>query len=192
MPKQKDIQHSILIVSASEKFNDIVKRPLRSFHRIDAAKSTAAARRMLLEQEYHIVAVNAPLPDESGEEFVLDIVEDSNTLVCIVVPQDSYRDVWENVSGQGVFVVSKPFPHGHLDKVLGFLIATRERIGKLEQQNRALQEKLEEARLVNRAKLLLMEKRNMTESEAHRYIGKQAMDRGASRMRIAQILLDEL
>ncbi len=192
MPKQRDIQHSILIVSASEKFNEIVKRSLKQFLTVDIVKSAAAARRLFLEREYHIVAVNVPLPDESGEEFALDIAEQSNTAVCVVVPQELYQDVWEHASDQGVFVVARPFPHGHLDKVIRFLTSTRDRMYRLEQQNRSLQEKMEELRIVNRAKLLLMEKRQMSENDAHRYIGKQAMDFGVSRKRIAEQLIEEM
>ena len=49
---------------------------------------------------------------------------------------------------------------------------------------------MEEIRLVNRAKWLLIEKENMTEPEAHRYIEKQAMDHCVSRKAIAQQLIE--
>ena len=51
---------------------------------------------------------------------------------------------------------------------------------------------MEELRIVSRAKLLLMEKRHMTEDEAHRLIGKQAMDKGLTRRQAAEKILDEL
>jgi response regulator NasT len=51
---------------------------------------------------------------------------------------------------------------------------------------------MEELRLVSKAKVLLVEKKKMTEDEAHRLIGKQAMDQGISRRRAAQRLLDDL
>ena len=54
------------------------------------------------------------------------------------------------------------------------------------------EEKLEELKIVNQAKFLLIEKKHMTEDEAHRYIGKQAMDGGISRGRAAQRILDDL
>ncbi len=41
-------------------------------------------------------------------------------------------------------------------------------------------------------KCLLIEKKRMTEAEAHRFIGKQAMDQGLSRRRAAMRLLEEL
>ena len=63
---------------------------------------------------------------------------------------------------------------------------------KLETKTLSVEEKMEEIRLVSRAKLLLVEKKNMTEDEAHRYIGKEAMDHGVSRKKIAEALLKEL
>ncbi|MBS7337493.1 MAG: ANTAR domain-containing protein [Thermoguttaceae bacterium] len=41
-------------------------------------------------------------------------------------------------------------------------------------------------RIVNHAKLLLIEQLKMTEAEAHRYIEKQAMDRCVTRRVIAE------
>ena len=53
-----------------------------------------------------------------------------------------------------------------------------------------MEEKMEEIRLVNRAKLLLMEHMKMSEPEAHRYIEKQAMDRCISKATVAQNIIN--
>ena len=45
--------------------------------------------------------------------------------------------------------------------------------------------KMQEIRQVNRAKWLLIENLKMTETDAHHYIEKQAMDRCVSRREIA-------
>ena len=47
-------------------------------------------------------------------------------------------------------------------------------------------------RLVNRAKCLLIERKAMTEQEAHRWIEKQAMDRCVSRKVIAEQILQTI
>ena len=44
---------------------------------------------------------------------------------------------------------------------------------------------MEEIRLVNRAKWILIEQLKMTEAEAHRFIEKQAMDRCSAKREIA-------
>lgn len=47
----------------------------------------------------------------------------------------------------------------------------------------------EEAALINEAKQLLMERNNMTEEEAHRYIQKTSMDNGTGMVETAQMIL---
>ena len=65
------------------------------------------------------------------------------------------------------------------------------RLRKLEQKNILLEEKMKELKIVGKAKGILIEKKGMTEKEAHRYIGKMAMDNGVSRKHIAEDIIDE-
>ena len=66
----------------------------------------------------------------------------------------------------------------------------RPKVGQMVNDTRkAIEEKMEEIRLVNRAKWLLIEELNMTEQEAHRYIEKQAMDRCVTKRAVAEQIL---
>jgi response regulator NasT len=49
---------------------------------------------------------------------------------------------------------------------------------------------MEEIRIVNRAKWLLINERKMAEPEAHRYIEKQAMDRCIPKGDVAREIID--
>ncbi len=49
---------------------------------------------------------------------------------------------------------------------------------------------VEEIRLVNRAKLILIKMRGMTEGEAHRLIVRSAMDRCVRKRQVAQEIVD--
>ena len=51
---------------------------------------------------------------------------------------------------------------------------------------------MEELRLISRVKITLVEKKHMTEDEAHKYIGKFAMDNGLSRKRAAEYIMNEM
>ena len=53
-----------------------------------------------------------------------------------------------------------------------------------------LQKKIEEIRLVDRAKCALIQYLNMTEATAHRYIEKQAMDTRRTKSAIAKDILN--
>lgn len=184
--------HSILIVSASEQFDAIVKRSLKGFTTINFVKSGSLARRSVMEKEYDIIVVNSPLPDETGIDLALDTAEKSRASILLVVPKEIYEDVLERVTDLGVLVLPKPFPKGRVDKAVRFLAAIQKKSLKLEKKVLSIEEKMEELRLVSRAKILLVEKKNMSEDEAHRYIGKAAMDNGLSRKRIAEKILEDI
>ena len=50
---------------------------------------------------------------------------------------------------------------------------------------------MQEIRLVNQAKLILITDKGMSEDEAHKYISKQAMDKCVSKGDIAKEILDK-
>ena len=191
MPKLEDCSHSALIISASDQFNIVAKKSLRRFITIDIKKSGALGRRAILERDYDLIIINGPLSDENGIELSLDIAEKSNGAVLLVVPQDNYEDILDRVTDQCVLVITKPSPEGRLDKAIRLLTAIRNKQYVLENKAAAIQEKLDELRIVSKAKIVLVEKKHMSEDDAHRYIGKLAMNNGVSRKYAAERILDE-
>ncbi|MCR5735000.1 MAG: ANTAR domain-containing protein [Lachnospiraceae bacterium] len=192
MSKKDDIYHSVLIVSASEKFDQIVKRSLAGYITVDTKKSAALARRCILERYYDLVVINSPLPDETGEDFAMFVTENCNASVLMVIPQDVLEETLMHVTDNGVLLIPKPTPPGRIDKGVRYLLAIQNKMHLLENKARQAEEKLEEMRMVNKVKFLLIEKKHMTEDEAHRYIGKLAMDNGISRGSAARSILDEM
>jgi response regulator NasT len=194
MPRKDDIQHSILIVSTSEQFDTVVKRslPEGNFMTVDYLRSASSARRNILERFYDIVVINTPLVDENGVELAIDIAEDTNISVLVVTSSDIYGDVLDRVTDSGVLAIQKPFPRGLLNKSIRYLVSTQNRIQALSKEISKAKDKLEEIRVISRAKVMLVEKKNMTEDEAHKFIGNQAMNDGVSRKRAAERIMDDL
>nr|MCR4586736.1 ANTAR domain-containing protein [Lachnospiraceae bacterium] len=186
MPKLEEYSHSALIISASDRFDSLAKKSLKGFITIDIKKSGALGRRAILERDYDLVIINAPLSDENGIELSLDIAEKNNGVVLLVVPQDNYEDILDRVTDQCVLVITKPVPEGRLDKAIRFQTAVRNKQYMLEKKAASIQEKLDELRIVSKAKLILVEKKHMSEDDAHRYIGKLAMNNGVSRKYAAE------
>ena len=60
---------------------------------------------------------------------------------------------------------------------------------RAEDEKAALSAKIEELRLINRAKCVLIDQLRMSEADAHHYIEKQAMDRCISRRAMAEKIL---
>lgn len=183
--------YSILLVSSSDKFNSSLL-PLLSENRyspVTVASDVTTARRFLAEHRFDIVIINSPLTDDFGTRLALDICENSATGVMLLVKAEHYPDINSRVSPFGVFTVSKPTTTQMINQSLLLLCATRERLRRMEQKAASIEEKMEEIRIVNRAKWLLIEQLKMTESEAHRYIEKQAMDRCISKRSVAESII---
>ena len=192
MPVNEGIGRSVLIVSTSERFDMLVKRSVRGFETIDIRRSTAIARRCVLERDYDLIVINCPMPDEMGVEFALDVSEKSGTSLLLVVPAEIYNDVLEEVTDHGILAISKPVPPGRIDQAIRYLISVQNKMHRLIQKSRKLEDKMEELRIVSRAKILLVQKKNMTEDEAHSFIGRQAMNNGTSRRAIAERILEDM
>ncbi len=183
--------YSILLVSSSDKFNSSLL-PLLSENRyspVTVASDVTTARRFLAEHRFDIVIINSPLTDDFGTRLALDICENSATGVMLLVKAEHYPDINSRVSPFGVFTVSKPTTTQMINQSLLLLCATRERLRRMEQKAASIEEKMEEIRIVNRAKWLLIEQLKMTEGEAHRYIEKQAMDRCISKRSVAESII---
>lgn len=184
-------RYSVLLVSSSPKFNEsmLALLPESRFYPVAAVSDVSSARRRLLESKYDIVIINAPLPDDFGTRLALCICENSGAGVLLFVKAEHYPDINGRVSPFGVLVLPKPATSQAVSQSLQLLCGTRERLRRMEQKTASIEEKMEEIRIINRAKLLLMEQLKMTEKEAHRFIEKQAMDRCVTRITIAQSIL---
>lgn len=184
-------RYSVLLVSSSPKFNEsmLALLPESRFYPVTAVSDVSSARRRLLENKYDIVIINAPLPDDFGTRLALCICENSGAGVLLLVKAEHYPDINGRVSPFGVLVLPKPASSQTVSQSLQLLCGTRERLRRMEQKTASIEEKMEEIRIINRAKLLLMEQLKMTEKEAHRFIEKQAMDRCVTRITIAQSIL---
>ena len=183
--------YAVLIVSAAEKFisTTMTLLPMTDYYPVDTAKSVGAARRALLERSYDIVIVNAPLPDDFGMQLAIDVCNDSAAGALLLVKSELYDDVYARVVEFGVLTLSKPTSQSVMTQSLRTLCAMRERMRRAEEKQASVEEKIEEIRLINHAKWLLIQCLSMTEADAHRYIEKQAMDTRRSKRAVAENII---
>ena len=184
-------RYRVLLVSSSEKITASLTAllPESLFSPVTVKTDVSGARRFLAENAVDIVIISAPLPDDFGTRLALDICADSTAGVLLLVKAEQYPDINARVSPFGILTLSRPTAPQLFSQSLLLLCGTRERLRRMEQKTASLEEKMEEIRLVNRAKWLLIEQLKMTENEAHRYIEKQAMDRCVTRRVIAENIL---
>ena len=183
--------YSVLIVTASDSFTNSVMPllPVTDYWPVTTARSVGEARRRIAEKDFDIVLINAPLPDDFGMRLAIDICTNSGAGVLLMVKNDLFNDIYAKVVSYGVITLSKPTNLQMVAQNLRILCATRERMRQMQARQATVEEKIEEIRLVNRAKWLLIECLSMTEPEAHRYIEKQSMDERISKREVAENII---
>lgn len=181
----------VLIVSGTEKSQQLLTELFAAAPRpaLTLAASGAAARRLLLETDFDLVLVNTPLPDEYGHEFAV-LAARGRAGVILITRAENEDELAARVEDYGVFVLPRPLSRAAFFQSLKLMRAVRRRVEGLLDENRRLRDKIEELRIVERAKCVLIEHLSFTEEQAHRYIEKQAMDRRSTRRAIAEGILN--
>lgn len=187
----KEYTYSVLIVSSSEKFyrQILPMLPENEFDPKVFVQNSDEARRLLSDRAFDIVLINAPLTDDFGSKLASDIAADSKSGVLMFVKNDIYEEVTAKVIDSGVFTLSKPAASSTVSQVLNIMYAMQERFKMLGKKTVSLEEKMEEIRIVNRAKWILIKNVNLSEDEAHRLIEKQSMDQRKSKREIAESII---
>ncbi len=180
-----------LIVSAVLKASDFIKQQLQEFSidRIVVTTSVSEARRKLSEQDFDIVIINSPLKDETGERLSKDIASKYRSQVVLLVNADYYDEVSLAVEDFGVITVSKPINRNMFWFSLKLAKASFNRLSIMQKENAKLISKIEDIKIVDRAKHMLVSYLNMSEEEAHKHIEKQAMDNRVTKRSVAEGIL---
>ena len=144
------------------------------------------ARRLTSERVYNIIL--SDYSDGEGVDFATDISESLSTIL-LLTPQTLYEEISYRVEGYGIITVATPFDQFTFYSTIKTAIAVQYKVHILQSQTTKLKVKMEEIRLVNRAKMLLMQHLNMTESESHSYIEKEAMNRGLKKTAVAEEII---
>ena len=182
---------SALIVSSSDKGNAFFSEALKKaiLLRVKIVGTCGEARRYLLEHQPDLVIVNAPLPDESGEQLAQEIATQNDSMVILVTRFEIFDAVTAIVAPTGVLTVAKPIDGAVFWSALKLAESAQARIRRVLDENVKLLKRIEDIRIVDKAKYLLIANLKLSEQEAHRYIEKRAMDTRLTRREIAEEIL---
>lgn len=156
------------------------------YEKVEVRFSAYSAEEAVKDNEFSLICINAPLPDENGIELSKRFSEATLSCVVIIVPQKNADEINDLLLRFGVLVISKPLNLKLFHRFLQFSDCFRTRILRFSEENKKLKHYVEDMTVINRAKLLLISCLNMSENQAHRYIEKQAMDLRISKAEVAK------
>ncbi len=185
----------ILVVSSDQKTSEILVNILRdSFRILPKVVESAYQAKMRLESncDYELVIINTPLMDEVGINFAQNIIEKTAANCILLVKQEIVEKISEPVEKLGIILIGKPFNKTMLYQVIKTVNIAVNRSLKLYRENMRLEEQIGEIQVIDKAKFMLMEYKNMTENEAHYYLGQYAMTKRKKKSIVAWEIIDRL
>ena len=148
------------------------------------AVCTSGAQALSFADEFHygIIIAGFRLADMICVELKENLPEGFDMVV--MAPQRVLSDI----SGAGIMGLAMPLKVHELVNTIDMMSqSVIRRKKKLREKPKV--RNAEEAAVIERAKRLLIERNNMTEDEAHRYLLKRSMDNSVSLVETAQVLI---
>lgn len=182
----------ILLCAGSEKNIEALSSLIQSFIKAEISVVLSAAEaRSYIENDNNtdLIIINTPLKDEQGVDMAVRTGEKGSVPVLLITGEETFRRSGDLIKQCGVAVLCRPADKKTFCTAVDMLLTAGTVMRRLSNETEALRESLEEIKLVNRAKAMLISNLKMTEAQAHRYIEKQAMDLRKSRKVIAQNVL---
>ncbi len=182
---------SVLIVTQSGKAKTVLTELLflHRFASVTALDSGSKARRLLLERDFDLCIIDAPLIDEFGDKLSRTISENHSCQVILLASFENVDEIAQNVSESGVYTLPKPLSKELLHNAVRLACASSRKMELLVQQNIDLKQKVEDVKRIGKAKLLLMERTFISEQEAHKKIERDAMNERKTRREIAEDII---
>lgn len=162
------------------------------FSDVCTAVSGDEARRCTVQDNFDLILINMPLTDEMGDRLAVQMSSSTSAGIILLCRSDAADEIGCRTSEHGVSIITKPIHKSAFHQAISSGMSVRNRLVCMKQENVRLQNKLREMRIVSRAKCLLIEKKSMTENEAHRYIEKLAMDTRRTREKTAEEIISML
>lgn len=181
--------HSVLVVTKDSKISSQISAMLiPPLFELNIAVDFNEARRRFAERVYNIVIVD--YSDGEGVDFATDISSSLSTIL-LLIPAAFFDQISYRVEIYGVLSITSPFDQFYFYNMIKVAIAVQYKVQLLSNQTIKLKNKMEEIRIVNRAKLLVMQNMSFTEEEAHHYIEKEAMDNSRKKIDIAKEIIKQ-
>ena len=143
---------------------------------------------VLKESAFDVVVIDVPDSDGDGAALASSAAE-RGANVLLLADKGRFDAAADYAEAHGFMALPRPAEPALLRQSLGMMAAVSARVHELEEKAESLQAKMEELRLVDRAKLILVQQLKMTEQDAHRFIEKNAMDRCVTRSVIARRII---
>lgn len=185
----------ILVVSSNKNAAEALVNFLRDSFRCTPklVESAYQAKNVFdADTTLELAVINSPLMDESGFELAEYIIENTTANCIFMIKEEQTEKIAGRAEKAGIIIVGKPFSRTLLYQLVKTIDIAVNRSLKLYDENRRLEQKIEEIQAIDKAKFMLMQYKGMTEDEAHAYLEQYAMNKRKKKSIAALAIIDRL
>lgn len=185
------VMGKILIVSSSSKSKELLNNITKESGNYDISlvNNASECKKIISEVIFDLIIINSPLSDDMGANLAVLINKNTESSVILIAKSDYRYMINEDLEAKGIFIVEKPLNKIVFINIIKMSLIHRKKFKQIIEENKKLKVRINEIKLISRAKITLMRYLRMSESEAHRYIEKQAMDLRITKVEIARNIL---
>lgn len=183
---------NVLIVCGKSEVASSMESTLikEGYHPVNCAHSANEARRQFFFTQPDLIIVSAPLPDEQGIDFVYDAHEKTSAGIIVMARPEQVSHMQDALEPTGAMILPKPINRLTLIQSARFALSVRNSMYQLRSERDNLKKRMDERKLIEKAKWLLVEREQMSEPEAFRVIQKRAMDLRLTQLRVAEEIIN--
>ncbi|WP_027365368.1 ANTAR domain-containing response regulator [Desulfotruncus alcoholivorax] len=183
----------VLVANAEKSYHnqliDILKRS--GYLVIAEQNESKGALQAALKIEPDVIIIDDNLP--GGSLSLARDIYDHNIAPVLIATTYSEKDMIEIAKAAGVFgMLLKPIHETSILPAIETAINIFNNIKSLERDIKKLKQEIEQRKLVERAKGLLMDKKGFSEGEAFRYLQKVSMDKCVPISKVAKNIIAKL
>ena len=124
-----------------------------------------------------------------ADVLCINLKKKSDIDILCLLNKSSIKEKSAQLSSLGIFALVFPFEEWELVQAISFINASHSRFDSLKKEKDGLVKKVEDMKIIDRAKCCLIHYLRITEATAHRHIEKQAMDTRQSKIDVARNIL---
>ncbi len=161
----------------------------QGFSVIDESTDGAAALRSINVLHPDLIIADAELPGINGIRLA-KIMDEDDVAPVIVISSSSKEGLWvDSGQFQGVTFLQRPITKSGLMQTIQLSLMNYRKQKNLKDEIKRLKEQLEERKLIEKAKGIIMDKLGVTEKEAYRRLQKQSMNTGTPLRELAKAII---
>ena len=180
----------IIVMQKKDSIRQIQQLLFKSGHQVihscQAGNEALLATRSMMPD---MVIVNETLSDYQGMDLAQIMIQDQLCGVILLASPAQKAYVEKKMESADFICLSKPIQGVLLEHSVEMLHRTLHHIRKLEQTVIKMKTKMDNRKLIEKAKGLIMEKLEMTETLAYREIQKKSMDTGKNMAEVAEAII---